>query len=289
MSANGKLTGKKALVTGSGTGIGREIALEFARQGADVVLHYAHAVAGAESAVAEIQAMGRKAAVFKADFDDVERGSAIGRQGDRFPRPGRLPGEQRRHHVQPPVRPRHRRAVRPALPRQRAGAVLPDAADRRGHGEARRRRGVQHHVDPRRVGRAGAFGLRRLEGRDHRLHAHAVGRIGPQGNPRERHRPRLRSGGELREGHGRPTIRWPRPNGRRTRFPSAAWATPVDIGKLAAFLCSRRRAVHHRPDDRGRRRHDVADVVDLRFPQRVDRPFRHRLSARRVTRRGSFR
>ena len=47
MSTNGRLTGKKALVTGSGTGIGREIALEFARQGADVVLHYAHAVAGA--------------------------------------------------------------------------------------------------------------------------------------------------------------------------------------------------------------------------------------------------
>jgi NAD(P)-dependent dehydrogenase (short-subunit alcohol dehydrogenase family) len=72
MSKDGKLVGKKALVTGSGTGIGREIALEFARQGADVVLHYAHAVAGAESAVAEIQAMGRKAAVFKADFDSVD-------------------------------------------------------------------------------------------------------------------------------------------------------------------------------------------------------------------------
>jgi NAD(P)-dependent dehydrogenase (short-subunit alcohol dehydrogenase family) len=72
MSNDGKLVGKKALVTGSGTGIGREIALEFARQGADVVLHYAHAVAGAESAVDEIQAMGRKAAVFKADFDRVD-------------------------------------------------------------------------------------------------------------------------------------------------------------------------------------------------------------------------
>lgn len=72
MSTDGKLTGKKALVTGSGTGIGREIALEFARQGADVVLHYAHAVAGAESAVEEIRAMGRQAAVFKADFDSTE-------------------------------------------------------------------------------------------------------------------------------------------------------------------------------------------------------------------------
>ena len=72
MSKDGRLLGKKALVTGSGTGIGREVALEFARQGADVVLHYAHAMQGVEAAVAEIQAMGRKAAVFKADFDRVD-------------------------------------------------------------------------------------------------------------------------------------------------------------------------------------------------------------------------
>jgi NAD(P)-dependent dehydrogenase (short-subunit alcohol dehydrogenase family) len=84
MSATGRLAGKKALVTGSGTGIGREIALEFARQGADVVLHYAHAVAGAESAVAEIQAMGRKAAVFKADFDDVTQVQQLGEKAIEF-------------------------------------------------------------------------------------------------------------------------------------------------------------------------------------------------------------
>lgn len=72
MNTNGKLAGKKALVTGAGTGIGREVALEFARQGADVVLHYAHSGAGAESAVAEIQALGRQAAAFKANFDSVD-------------------------------------------------------------------------------------------------------------------------------------------------------------------------------------------------------------------------
>ena len=72
MNCTQKLLGKRALVTGSGTGIGREIALEFARQGADVVLHYAHSVGGAESAVAEIQALGRQATVVKANFDQLE-------------------------------------------------------------------------------------------------------------------------------------------------------------------------------------------------------------------------
>lgn len=73
MSTTGKLSGKRALVTGSGTGIGHEIALEFARQGADVVLHYAHSGDGAASAVAEIRGLGRRAEVFQADFDDVEQ------------------------------------------------------------------------------------------------------------------------------------------------------------------------------------------------------------------------
>jgi NAD(P)-dependent dehydrogenase (short-subunit alcohol dehydrogenase family) len=72
MSTQGRLAGKKAIITGSGTGIGREVALEFARQGADVVLHYAHAEAGAGSAADEIRAMGRQAAVFQADFDRVD-------------------------------------------------------------------------------------------------------------------------------------------------------------------------------------------------------------------------
>jgi NAD(P)-dependent dehydrogenase (short-subunit alcohol dehydrogenase family) len=67
-----KLQGKLALVTGSGTGIGRETALEFARQGADVVLHYHSNGEGAEDAVEEIKAMGRRAVAYQADFNEVE-------------------------------------------------------------------------------------------------------------------------------------------------------------------------------------------------------------------------
>ena len=80
MITNGKLQGKRALVTGSGTGIGREIALQFAREGADVVLHYAHSVGGAESAVEEIEAMGRKAVAFRADFASDKEPVELGRK-----------------------------------------------------------------------------------------------------------------------------------------------------------------------------------------------------------------
>lgn len=55
-----KLEGKVALVTGSGRGIGREIALKLASEGANVVVNDLDA-APAEETVAEIKAMGRKA------------------------------------------------------------------------------------------------------------------------------------------------------------------------------------------------------------------------------------
>jgi NAD(P)-dependent dehydrogenase (short-subunit alcohol dehydrogenase family) len=69
MNITGKLEGKRALVTGAGTGIGREIAVELARQGADVVLHFSHDRDNAESASREIKAMGRRAERVKADFN----------------------------------------------------------------------------------------------------------------------------------------------------------------------------------------------------------------------------
>ena len=46
-----RMTGKRVLVTGSGTGIGKEVALEFCREGAEVVFHYSGSREGAMSAV----------------------------------------------------------------------------------------------------------------------------------------------------------------------------------------------------------------------------------------------
>jgi NAD(P)-dependent dehydrogenase (short-subunit alcohol dehydrogenase family) len=77
MSGELRFAGKKAFVTGADTGIGREIAIEFARQGADVALHYSHHEQGARSAVEEIKAMGRAAVAIGADFNHLKQALSL--------------------------------------------------------------------------------------------------------------------------------------------------------------------------------------------------------------------
>ena len=62
------LEGKVALITGAGRGIGRAVALRLARDGAQIIAHYAHSKAGAEETVAQITAMGGKAVAYQADI-----------------------------------------------------------------------------------------------------------------------------------------------------------------------------------------------------------------------------
>ena len=64
------LKGKVALVTGAGRGVGREIALSLAAEGAAVAVNYRSSAKDAEAVVAEITAKGGKAKAYAADVAD---------------------------------------------------------------------------------------------------------------------------------------------------------------------------------------------------------------------------
>jgi len=64
------LQGKTALVTGSSRGIGREIALELGRQGANVAVNYAGNEQKAEEVVEELNNIGVQAIKIKANVAD---------------------------------------------------------------------------------------------------------------------------------------------------------------------------------------------------------------------------
>ncbi|MGG3913174.1 3-oxoacyl-[acyl-carrier-protein] reductase [Bacillus sp. es.034] len=66
------LEGKVALVTGASRGIGREIALELAREGCHVAVNYAGSEAKANEVVDEIKSMGREAIAVQCNVSDAE-------------------------------------------------------------------------------------------------------------------------------------------------------------------------------------------------------------------------
>jgi 2-dehydro-3-deoxy-D-gluconate 5-dehydrogenase len=77
VSAEGSLVGEVALVTGGSRGIGRAVALELARRGADIGLVQRSAAADVR---AEIEKLGRRAVVVQADLLDPDRAErSVGR------------------------------------------------------------------------------------------------------------------------------------------------------------------------------------------------------------------
>jgi len=75
MQHSDRFSGKIALVTGSGRGIGKTIALRLAAEGADIAVNFFRNRQPAEETAAAIQALGRRVAVIRADVgqpDDLE-------------------------------------------------------------------------------------------------------------------------------------------------------------------------------------------------------------------------
>jgi enoyl-[acyl-carrier protein] reductase III len=67
------MTQKVALVTGSSRGIGKATAIRLAKEGYDIVINYARSKSKALETAAEIEPLGRKALVVKANVGDVEK------------------------------------------------------------------------------------------------------------------------------------------------------------------------------------------------------------------------
>jgi enoyl-[acyl-carrier protein] reductase III len=64
---------KVAMVTGSSRGLGKALAIELAKQGYDIVVNYARSRSAAEETVQEIEALGRRAIMIRANVGDVKK------------------------------------------------------------------------------------------------------------------------------------------------------------------------------------------------------------------------
>ncbi len=80
MSDQKQFSGKAAIVTGATRGIGRAIALELARRGADVAFNYAKSAEAAESLTKEIEAFGVRALSSQCDVANTESAAEFVKQ-----------------------------------------------------------------------------------------------------------------------------------------------------------------------------------------------------------------
>lgn len=68
----GKLKGKKAIITGGDSGIGRAVAIAFAREGADILISYLDEDQDAQDTAALIEASGRRAILVRGDIGNED-------------------------------------------------------------------------------------------------------------------------------------------------------------------------------------------------------------------------
>jgi NAD(P)-dependent dehydrogenase (short-subunit alcohol dehydrogenase family) len=77
---SGRLTGKKAIVTGGDSGIGRAVALAFAREGADVLVSYLDEHEDAEETKRLVESAGRQCVLVPGDISRADHCRQIVRQ-----------------------------------------------------------------------------------------------------------------------------------------------------------------------------------------------------------------
>ncbi|HZA12803.1 SDR family oxidoreductase [Mycobacterium sp.] len=74
---SGKLTGKKAVITGGDSGIGRAVAIAYAREGADVLIAYLNEHEDAKEVANLVEAAGRKCVLMDGDLSDPDHCEAV--------------------------------------------------------------------------------------------------------------------------------------------------------------------------------------------------------------------
>src|SRR3954464_10536046 len=67
---SGKLKGRKAIITGGDSGIGRAVAIAFAREGADVLISYLNEHEDAKDTERQVIEAGQKAILVSGDISD---------------------------------------------------------------------------------------------------------------------------------------------------------------------------------------------------------------------------
>jgi NAD(P)-dependent dehydrogenase (short-subunit alcohol dehydrogenase family) len=74
---SGKLTGKRAVITGGDSGIGRAVAIAFAREGADVLISYLDEHEDARDTAKYVEEAGRKCVLVAGDLSDRAHAKTI--------------------------------------------------------------------------------------------------------------------------------------------------------------------------------------------------------------------
>src|SRR3712207_5251751 len=94
---SGKLTGKRAVITGGDSGIGRAVAIAFAREGADVLISYLDEHEDAQDTAKYVEEAGRKCVLVPGDLADrAHQKTIIPKAVEEFGKVDILRSEERR-------------------------------------------------------------------------------------------------------------------------------------------------------------------------------------------------